>query len=88
MRTALIILSGLLAWAICVLLARRLGKPGGTAVAEATLAFVTVWFLVAATNMWIGMTRAGYTLAEELPVFLIIFGIPAAVATIVKRRFL
>jgi hypothetical protein len=87
MRTAIIILSGLGLWALCLFLARRFGKPGGPAVADATLAFVTVWFLAAATNMWIGMTRAGYTWQEELPVFVAIFGIPTAVALIVKRKF-
>jgi hypothetical protein len=88
MRTAIIILSGLAGWAACVLLARRFGKPGGTAVPDATLAFVTVWFLAAATNLWIGMTRTGYSWRDELPVFGLIVGVPAAVAMIVTRRFL
>jgi hypothetical protein len=87
MRTAIIILCGLAAWAFCVLLAHRYGKPGGTAVADATLGFVTVWFLSAATYMWIGMTRAGYSWRDELPVVGLIFGVPAGVAMIVKRRF-
>lgn len=87
MRTAIILLLGLGCWAVGLLLARRFGKPGGPAVADTTLAFVTVWFLVATTNMWIGMTRAGYSFREELPVFLIIFGVPAAVALFVRRRF-
>jgi hypothetical protein len=86
MRTAIIILSGLGALALCLYLARRFGKPGGTAVSDTTLAFVTVWFLAAATNMWIGLTRAGYTWREELPVFVAIFGIPAATALVAKRR--
>ena len=87
MRTAVIILTGLGIWAIGLFLAYRRGKPGGTAVADATLAFITFWLLAAATSVWIGMTQAGYTLREELPVFCLVFGIPAAVAAIVKWKF-
>jgi hypothetical protein len=28
--------------------------------------------------MWIGVSRAGYSVAEELPIFLLIFALPAA----------
>ncbi len=87
MRTAIIILAGLGIWAVGIFLAHRMGKPGGTAVADATLAFITFWFLAAATNMWVGVAQTGYTFREELPVFLIIFGIPAAVAAVAKWKF-
>lgn len=87
MRTAIIILSGVAIWAVSIGLARRFGKPGGTAVEDATLAFITIWFLAAATNMWAGVAKAGYTFREELPVFAAIFGIPAATAFLVRRRF-
>ena len=88
MRTALIILSGIGIWAVGIFLARRLGKPGGSAVSDATLAFITFWFLAAATNMWIGVAQAGYTFREELPVFVVIVAIPAAIAAIAKSKFL
>lgn len=35
--------------------------------------FVAVWGILAVTNMWIGVTQAGYTFLEELPIFLLIF---------------
>jgi hypothetical protein len=38
--------------------------------------------------MWIGMTEAGYPFMEELPIFLLIFLVPAAVAGFVKWKFL
>lgn len=87
MRTALIILGGLAIWAVSLLLARSFGKRGGTAVADTTLAFITTWFLAAATNMWIGMTRAGYSFQDEMPVFVLIFAIPALTAWVVRKRF-
>jgi len=54
----------------------------------ATAAFVAIWFVAAAANMWIGVSQAGYSLQEELPIFLLIFLLPAAVAVFVKRKFL
>ena len=31
---------------------------------------------------WIGVSRAGYSVAEEAPVFVMVFGIPAALALV------
>jgi hypothetical protein len=45
-----------------------------------------VW-VVAAVNMWIGVTRAGYSVTEELPIFLLIFAVPVAVAMFVWWKF-
>ena len=45
--------------------------------------FIVLWWLVACVNLWIGVSRAGYTLADELPIFLLIFAPPAAVAAYV-----
>ena len=87
MRTAIIIIVGLAIWGVSIGLAKRFGKPGGTTMEDATLAFITLWLLASATNMWVGMTRAGYTWQEELPVFTLIFGVPAAIAYFVRRRF-
>jgi hypothetical protein len=36
--------------------------------------------IVAAVNMWFGVNRAGYTYADEFPIFLLIFAVPAVVA--------
>lgn len=54
----------------------------------ATIAYVIVWLLVAGFNMWVGVAKAGYSVAEELPIFLLIFGVPAAAAILVKWRLL
>ena len=72
MRTALIILGGLVAWGIFVVAAKSSPAPG-KAIGTATFAFVGVWFLVAALNMYFGVARAGYAFREELPIFFVIF---------------
>jgi hypothetical protein len=38
--------------------------------------------------MWIGVSRAGYSIADELPIFLLIFGVPAVAAALLKWRLL
>jgi hypothetical protein len=88
MRTMIIILGGVAIWAMGIALARHFGKVGGPAVADATLAFITFWLLATATNLWVGVAQAGYTLRHELPIAALIFGVPAAVAAIAKWKVL
>jgi hypothetical protein len=54
----------------------------------ATVAFVAIWFLAAASNMWIGVSQAGYSFQDELPIFLLIFLLPAAVAVFFNWKLL
>jgi hypothetical protein len=51
-------------------------------------AFGVVWLAVAAANMWAGVARAGYSVADEAPIFLLVFAVPAALAVFLKWRFL
>ena len=57
---------------------------GGDAAAIATGAkfFIPVWLVVALINMWVGITKAGYTVSQELPILLIVFAVPAAIAAL------
>jgi hypothetical protein len=88
MRTTLFLVAGLLLLAGSLLLGRLFSAnyPGGTAVA--TVAFVALWLIIAGVNMWVGVAKAGYSVTEELPIFLLIFGLPAAVAILLKWRVL
>jgi hypothetical protein len=58
-----------------------------TALVPAAKAFIPVWFIVAAVNMYIGIARAGYTVMDELPILLLNFAVPAAIAAIVIWQF-
>ena len=49
--------------------------------------FIPVWLVAALINMWIGVSQGGYTVAEEFPIFLAIFVVPAAVAAFVWWKF-
>jgi hypothetical protein len=56
---------------------------GGTAgAARFALYFLPVWLLGAAANLLIGVKSAGYSAADEFPVLLIVFTVPAAAAVL------
>ncbi len=88
MRTAIVILGGFVLWAVCLGVAKLLASSSPSSMTYATTAFVAIWFVAAASNMWIGVSQAGYSFQEELPIFLLIFLLPAAVAVFVRWKFL
>jgi hypothetical protein len=47
-----------------------------------------MWLIIAGANMWVGVARAGYSVADELPIFLLIFGLPALAAVLLKWKVL
>ena len=85
MRTIVIIAGGLLLLGL-FLLAGRLIR-GNAAMITAAKIFIPLWLAAAGLNMWIGVSRAGYSVAEELPIFLLIFALPAAAAGFVWWKF-
>jgi len=54
----------------------------------ATTAFVGIWLVAIASNIWIGVSQAGYPFKEELPTFPLIFLLPVAAAVFARREFL
>ncbi len=84
MHSIMVIGGGLVLLALFVLV----GKQGGIlGAARAALWFIPVWLVAAVVNLWMGVSRAGYTVAQELPFLLLVFGVPAAVAFVIWRRF-
>ena len=63
------------------------GVTGGVArLRGAALVFIGLWFVAAAANMYVGVARAGYSFKEELPIFLLIFAVPAVAAILVRWK--
>jgi hypothetical protein len=87
MRTIMIILGGFLLLAVCIGVTRWLAGSGVASVGSAARIFIPIWLAVAAINMGIGVARAGYSIAEETPIFLLIFGLPAAAALLLRWKF-
>lgn len=66
------------------------GRLWGGATPDLSLAakaFVPVWLVIALVNMWVGVTKAGYSVRDELPILLIVFIVPAVLAGIAVWRF-
>lgn len=80
MRSIMIVLGGFVVRGLCLLVGRWLGGPGIPSLVTGAKIFIPIWLIAAAINMWVGVARAGYTVAEEFPIFLFIFAVPAAVA--------
>jgi hypothetical protein len=80
MHTISVIVGGLLLLGFCLLVGRLTGGASPSVVATSALYFIPIWLVAAAINMWVGVSRAGYSVAQEFPIFLIVFAIPAAVA--------
>lgn len=73
MRTAIFILAGLILLGITLAFSKAQFRP------YVALAFIGVWLIVSAINLYIGVSH-GYSLKEELLVHAALFGIPAAAA--------
>jgi len=86
MHTLYVIAGGLLLLGIFVLFARALSDVHRGARGKLLLAFIPVWLACAAFNMWVGLSRAGYSVGDELPVFVVVFVVPAAIAFWLWRR--
>ena len=83
MRTAIIIVIGFAVLGAFVGTGYLTG--GAARMKTAALVFIVLWFVAAAVNMYLGVARAGYGFTEELPVFLLIFIVPAALAFFLQR---
>ena len=88
MHTVLVIGAGFLLLGICLGIGRLIGGPGPAPLAAAASSFVPVWLFGSLINMWVGVSQAGYSIADELPVLAVVFALPAAVALFLWRRWL
>ena len=87
-HTIKIIAAGFGLLGLCLLIGAWLGSPTSvTGLATAAKVFIPVWLVGAGINMWFGVTKAGYSVAEEIPFFLVVFAVPAAVAVLLAWRF-
>ena len=88
MRTGWFLLAGFLLLGTCAILAKLFSANYPGAASTATGVFIVLWLAITAFNMWVGVNKAGYAAAEELPIFLLLFGVPAIVAVILKWKFI
>jgi len=87
MRTAIIITAGFVILGLFLLAARWIGGGNTKAMVLAAQVFIPMWAAFAGLNMWIGVSQAGYSVAEELPILLLIIAPPAAAAAFAWWKF-
>ena len=86
MRTLLFLLAGFLLVGASFILGKLFLDSYAEAITWATSLFIVVWLALAAANLMAGVRRAGYSIAEELPLFLLIFGLPALGMLLLRRK--
>jgi hypothetical protein len=83
-RTAIIIAIGFGLLGLCLAIG---GYTGGVSrLRSAAVVFIGLWFVAAAVNMYVGVARAGYSFMEELPIFVVVFAVPAIAAILVRAK--
>jgi hypothetical protein len=86
MHTIIVLCGGAALLVACLLLGHALvGSMQG--LAWGAKAFIPLWLLLAAVNLWIGVSRGGYSVAEEAPIFVLIFAVPAVFAALAWWKF-
>ncbi len=88
MRTALFLASGLLLMASIPIPARLFSERFPSAPNWALALGLSLWLAATGANMWIGVSKACYSVAEELPILLLLFAVPAVAAALIRWRFL
>lgn len=83
MHTVKVICWGLLSLAGCLGAGYFFTGSSARSAGKAALIFIPIWFVAAAFNMWVGIAKAGYSFADEAPIFLVILAVPAVIALLV-----
>lgn len=87
MHTMKMLSAGFALLGLLLFLAPRLNRSGAHPIAYAVKLFIPLWLAVSLINLVVGVTRAGYTVLEEAPILLIVFGIPMAIALLLRWFF-
>ncbi|ALY86966.1 hypothetical protein OE494_26950 [Pseudomonas aeruginosa] len=82
MHMLLVIAGGTVLLGVFLLFGKLWGGDAA-ALALSAKAFIPVWLALSIANLWVGVIHAGYTVREELPILLLVFLVPAALAGLV-----
>jgi hypothetical protein len=84
MHTLKVIFGGILLLGVCLLVGRWIG---GAVDATTIKYFLVLWLVATLVNMWVGVSKAGYSIKDEAPIALLVFAVPAFVAIVIWWRF-
>jgi hypothetical protein len=80
MHVLMVIVGGVVLLGVFALFGKLWGDAPGILLAAKS--FIPVWLVLSIVNMWIGVTKAGYSVREEFPILLIVFAVPAIIAAV------
>ena len=83
MHTLKVIFGGILLLTLCLLLGRRIGGSAATVVGTTIKLFLALGLVSTLVNMWVGVSKAGYSIKDEARVALLVFAVPAIVAIVI-----
>ncbi len=84
MHTIKMIILGLAVLMVFLVMGRSTTAPRG--IATAAFSFLSLWLIIAATNTYMVGADAGYSVTQAMPVFLLVFAVPALVAFVLWRK--
>ena len=86
MHTLKVMFGGFLLLAVCLLLGRWIGGAAATVVATTIKCFLLLWLVATLVNMWVGVSKAGYSIKDDAPIALLVFAVPAISAIVIWWR--
>jgi hypothetical protein len=86
MHMLLVMLAGVLLLAVFLLFGWLWGHSLAGVVTGAK-AFPPTWLVVASVNLWVRVSRAGYTVMQELPTLAVNVAVPGAIAVFATWHF-
>ena len=55
-------------------------------VAAVIKCFLVLWLIATLVNLWVGISKAGYSIKDEAPVALLVFEVPAITSILIRWR--
>jgi hypothetical protein len=83
MHTVKVIFGGIFLLGVCLLVERWIGGAAATVDATTIKYFLVLWLVATLVNMWVGVSKAGYSIKDEAPIALLVFAVPAIVAIVI-----
>lgn len=85
MRTVLFLLAGCFLMAAALILGKLFSGELPAARLWTLVVTLGLWLALTGFNLWVGVSKAGYSFREELPIFLLLFAVPAVAALLARR---
>jgi hypothetical protein len=86
MQTLKIIVGGFLLLGEWLHPGRWIAGAAVTVVATAIKCFLVLWLIVTLVNNWVGVSKAGYSIKDEVPMALLVFPVPAMISILIWWR--